>query len=162
MSTALVLGRFQPFHKGHLFIIKEALCKHENVIVAVGSAQYSRTKRNPFSFRERKAMIAAATKGLSLIILPLPDIHSDKEYVTYVRKSLPWFDEVYAGNQRTLRLFRESGLKIHQIKRIEGISATRVRNALHKQKVWEKFVPPATATILKKMKAPKIIKGLYI
>lgn len=58
--TAVFIGRFQPFHRGHLFVFQEALKQAEQLLVLVGSAGGARDLRNPFSFAERQAMISAA------------------------------------------------------------------------------------------------------
>ena len=64
---ALLVGRFQPFHLGHLRLI-QTLEKRENLgklIIGIGSAQFKNTPENPFSFDERKEMI---TKSLNISI----------------------------------------------------------------------------------------------
>lgn len=74
-KIGLFIGRFQPFHHGHLSIVREALKKCDRLIIAVGSSQESRTKRNPFNFEERKEFIWRGLKGLNnkVIIIPVPD-----------------------------------------------------------------------------------------
>ena len=54
---ALFIGRFQPFHKGHLKVIKDIIKKDYRVIIGIGSSQYSHTVDNPFTSDERKKMI---------------------------------------------------------------------------------------------------------
>ncbi len=56
-SSVLLIGRFQPFHKGHEKIISYLLRRYSNVTIVIGSAQEKRTKENPFSAVERKQMI---------------------------------------------------------------------------------------------------------
>ena len=53
----LYVGRFQPFHNGHKSVVKEALKHCDRLIIAIGSAQESRTKKNPFTFEERRKFI---------------------------------------------------------------------------------------------------------
>lgn len=48
-KIGLVLGRFQPPHTGHLFLIKKAFQENDEVIICIGSAQIS----NPLSIKER-------------------------------------------------------------------------------------------------------------
>jgi cytidyltransferase-like protein len=71
----VVIGRFQPIHKGHISVIKQALDIADNVIICVGSssnestfknplAMQRYTFRNPFSFKERKEMIIFSLKEL--------------------------------------------------------------------------------------------------
>lgn len=51
------IGRFQPFHVGHLEVIQTALDQADKVIVLVGSSNQPRTEKNPFNFEERRTMI---------------------------------------------------------------------------------------------------------
>ena len=78
-KVGLYIGRFQPFHKGHLSIVKRALEECETLVIAIGSAQESRTKKNPFSFEERKLFIWRSLWGLNsrVVIVPVED---RKEY----------------------------------------------------------------------------------
>jgi bifunctional NMN adenylyltransferase/nudix hydrolase len=56
-QLACVIGRFQPFHKGHLDLINRALETAEKVVILIGSAGQPRTIRNPFTYNERAGMI---------------------------------------------------------------------------------------------------------
>ena len=62
MKTALFIGRFQPFHIGHLKVIKWILKKYDKVIIVIGTSQESNTDKNPFSIEERKEMINKTLK----------------------------------------------------------------------------------------------------
>ena len=57
MKKGLVLGRFQPFHLGHLNLIQTVLNDKKEPLICIGSAQYAHTKDNPFTVKERKDMI---------------------------------------------------------------------------------------------------------
>jgi bifunctional NMN adenylyltransferase/nudix hydrolase len=57
---AVFIGRFQPFHNGHLEIVKTALEKAKRLIVVIGSSRAARTIKNPWTFEERAAMIRAS------------------------------------------------------------------------------------------------------
>jgi len=54
---ALFIGRFQPFHKGHLLFLKSIYTQYDKIIIGIGSSQYSNSLDNPFSYDERKMMI---------------------------------------------------------------------------------------------------------
>ena len=64
-KIGLYIGRFQPFHRGHLSVVRNALEKCDRLVIAIGSAQESRTKRNPFSFEERRHFIWRSLWGLN-------------------------------------------------------------------------------------------------
>lgn len=56
-DLAVVIGRFQPFHFGHLALVEHALAVAPRALVVVGSAGASRSVKNPFYDDERIAMI---------------------------------------------------------------------------------------------------------
>jgi bifunctional NMN adenylyltransferase/nudix hydrolase len=57
---SVIIGRFQPLHKGHGYLIKQALKNSDYLIIVVGSSFSSRTLRNSFTFDERKEIILDA------------------------------------------------------------------------------------------------------
>ncbi|RLF01945.1 MAG: nicotinamide-nucleotide adenylyltransferase, partial [Thermoprotei archaeon] len=57
MGRGLFVGRFQPFHLGHLKALRWILEREDEVIICIGSAQYSHSLRNPFTVGERVEMI---------------------------------------------------------------------------------------------------------
>ena len=85
--VGLFIGRFQPFHNGHLNLVNHIMEESsEKLILAIGSAQESHTLENPFTAGERYSMIASAMedegiKGCHPI--PVPDI---KRYNAWLAK----------------------------------------------------------------------------
>lgn len=87
-DVAVYIGRFQPFHRGHFAVVEEALAQAEEVVILIGSANLSRDTRNPFTFKERAAVISdvldreyADWEGRwqdRVTILPLNDTPYDK------------------------------------------------------------------------------------
>ena len=66
--TLVLIGRFQPYHNAHLEIVKRATALCEQLVIITGSAKQPRTYKNPFTSKERSAMIKDATRGLSIRI----------------------------------------------------------------------------------------------
>lgn len=56
-DTAVLMGRFQPYHHGHAGLLRKALETAPRVVVVLGSAFAAPTPRNPFSAAERESMI---------------------------------------------------------------------------------------------------------
>lgn len=54
---AVVIGRFQPFHNGHLDLVNRGLEIADRVIIMVGSKGSAPSPKNPFSFDQRRHMI---------------------------------------------------------------------------------------------------------
>jgi len=70
------IGRFQPFHSGHLAVIQEALSQSERVIMLCGSARQPRTTRNPWPFADIESMVQRTLKqaeAARVILVPLVD-----------------------------------------------------------------------------------------
>ncbi|PLX26152.1 quinolinate synthase [Candidatus Parcubacteria bacterium] len=124
---ALFIGRFQPFHDGHLDAIKQI--SESEIIIGVGSSQYSETDDNPQSFEERKKNIESNLDGLNLNyqIIAIPDIHNENEWVNHVKNTVGEFDTVYTGNDVVKKLFEEKNYNVKMIKKNINISATEIR-----------------------------------
>jgi len=142
---ALFVGRFQPFHLGHLKVIKEILRENEKVIIAIGSSQENGTEDNPFSFKERENMIreVLVSEGIrNFEIIGIPDVMNDIRWVAEIRK-MARFDRVYARNPWTARCFRKAGVPVleHGLYEKEKYSATEIRKRMRSGKGWEELVP---------------------
>ena len=164
MHRALFIGRFQPFHNAHLIDIKKVLKEVEEVIIAIGSSQEKNTLDNPFSYKERRQMIANTLKNNKIKhykIYPVPDLYNDKKWVDYIKKNLPKYDFVYSGNQWTLRCFKRHDSKVKKIKLIKGISSTIIRDKIIKNKNWQSLVPKEIMDYTKKIKGVERIKKIY-
>ncbi len=61
-DTAILIGRFQPFHQGHLALLRDALSVAQRVVVVLGSAHAARSPRNPFTWQERSDLILGAVE----------------------------------------------------------------------------------------------------
>ena len=62
-STAVIIGRWQPFHLGHETLLNAALATSERVVVVICAAFRARESRNPFTWQERQAMVQASLTG---------------------------------------------------------------------------------------------------
>ena len=59
-DMTILIGRFQPFHAGHLALLQLALQHAPQVLVVLGSSFAARSTKNPFTWQERAAMIRAS------------------------------------------------------------------------------------------------------
>jgi bifunctional NMN adenylyltransferase/nudix hydrolase len=92
-TYSVFIGRFQPFHKGHLATLKFAESLSENVIILIGSSFSPRTIKNPFTFDERKQQILSVISSESIStpveILPLEDfLYSNNSWITSVQETV--------------------------------------------------------------------------
>ncbi len=86
------IGRFQPFHSGHLAVVTTALQSSAQVILLCGSAHQPRSLRNPWTFDEREGMIRScfpAAENKRLLIAPLMDVlYNDELWVRHVQETV--------------------------------------------------------------------------
>jgi len=159
---ALYIGRFQPFHLGHLDAIKQILRKEKSIIIAIGSAQYSHTPENPFTADERRQMIKAALKEAKIPaskykIFPVPNIESFPKWPKHVDKTLPPYGTVYTGSKIVKNLYKKYGC--HEIKPIKfnlKINATLIREKIRKNKNWRELIPASVAKLIEKFGVERV------
>jgi nicotinamide-nucleotide adenylyltransferase len=158
VKRGLFVGRFQPFHKGHLEAIKDVLKEVDEVGVVIGSAQYSHRKDNPFTAGERVTMIRKALEEAEIPaarwwIVPVPDVHVYMVWVAEVVGYVPKFDVVYSNDPLTKRLFLEAGFKVKPfpLHKREVYSATEIRERILNGKDWKTLVPKSVVKIIEEI-----------
>ncbi len=151
-----MIGRFQPFHLGHLKGIKEILKEIDELIILIGSAQYSHTLSNPFTAGERITMIHQALFeakfDLSLFyIIPLTDTNDNRIWVAHLVSSVPQFHIAYSHNPLVKRLLTESKIEVKSTELFnrDMYKATEIRNRMLHNDNWEDLVPKSVAKIIK-------------
>lgn len=163
MTHGLFIGRFQPFHLGHLNDIKSALKEVDALVIGVGSSDEKHTKENPFTVKERIEMIDLVLPSNNIenyTVFPIPDFHNDKKWVEHIETLVPKFDIVYTGNSWTEKCFKRKKYKVNKVKIIEGISSTIIRHKMIKNQDWKGIVPKETADYIKKIGGVKRIKSI--
>ena len=156
-KVAVVIGRFQPLHKGHVYAIKKAIEKFEKVIIVVGSTNEKNTFKNPFSFKERKEMLRRVF-GKKIKIIGIPDMPENRKWVKELLKKVN-FDVAISGSPRTQKCF--NGIKKvlkPDFLRPKIYKGTRIRKKMAKGEKWEHLVPKEVAGYLKKIKAEERMK----
>lgn len=154
-STSLIIGRFQPFHLGHLTLVKSVIDAGEFALIVIGSNQISRTKENPLTASERENLIKAALTEANIPktsykVLNIADINDNNRWVSYLRKILPNFNKVYTGTDYVQELFKQDGKHpLGEFPFLENISGTKIRQLIrNKNNDWQKLVSPATAQLI--------------
>jgi nicotinamide-nucleotide adenylyltransferase len=157
MRVGLLVGRFQPFHLGHLAAVKYALERVRYLYVVVGSAQRSHERDNPFTAGERITMIKSALDGNGVdpakwMAIPIADADSHSLWVSSVESMVPKFDVVFTNDALTFLLFREEGTEVKAVPYLDRkhYSATNVRDRILERKDWESLVPSQVASLVKK------------
>ena len=122
---SLFIGRFQPFHNGHDYIVKQALAGGKSVWIAIRDTPI--TDGDPYTAQERLEMISAHYTDQDVVVTIVPDIES-------------------------VNIGRKVGYDVNRYdapEDIEGISATQIRDLMSKgDSTWKEKVPKMVADYL--------------
>lgn len=158
MKRGVFVGRFQPFHNGHLKAVKGILRNVDELVIVVGSSQYSHRMKNPFTSGERITMIRRALEEEGIQpsrywIVPVPDTHVHMIWVSQVVGYTPRFSVVYTNDPLTRRLFVERGFEVEPVPfhEREIYSATEIRKRILGGENWQELVPKGGAQIIKEI-----------
>lgn len=165
----LLIGRYQPFHLGHLHCIQHVLEKIPEVIIAIGSAQFSHTLHNPFTAGERLTMIRLAMDEAKIdpskyYIIPIRDLRIHDLWVAHVVSQTPRFEVVYSNEPVTSRLFKEAGFRVEPLPFYdrEAYSATEIRERVVREENWDKLVPTSVAAYIKRIFGDERLRELAL
>ena len=169
LHRGLFIGRFQPFHLGHLATIKFALKSVEQLIIVIGSADKSHEMRNPFTAGERIEMIKNSldsdneTDISRILMIPVPDTGVHTLWTSQINLLVPRYKIVFSNDPLTMILFRETGTKViePQLYKRELFSATEIRSRIVKNSSWKKLVTPETLQVIKEVGGITRIKAVF-
>ena len=156
--NGLLIGRFQPFHKGHLAAVNFCLLKVENLWIAIGSSNKSHEKRNPFTADERNEMILSSIdsdKLKKVQIFYIPDINDHEKWTHHIDSIVPKYDVVFSNDDFTMTLFKKRGINVIEVPLLQrdNISGTNIREMIVSEKDWWDLVPEGTKKVLLKIDA---------
>jgi nicotinamide-nucleotide adenylyltransferase len=167
LTTGLFIGRFQPFHKGHLATVRFALGKVDQLVIVVGSAQRSHEPKNPFTAGERIRMIKETLDSEKIdvnriLIIPVPDVDVHSLWTRQVDMLVPKYDVVFANDPFTLMLFKESGVKTSEAPLVDRkeMQATEVRSRMAAGGKWEDLVPAPVVKIIREIDGVERVKAI--
>jgi nicotinamide-nucleotide adenylyltransferase len=154
----LLIGRFQPFHKGHLEAVRIGLSKVDNLWIGIGSSNKSHEKRNPFTAEERKEMILSSldTAMLKRVkIFFVPDTGDHEKWTYHVDSIIPLYDVVFSNDEFTISLYKKRGKNVIEVPLLKRdiISGTNIREMIASGKDWSDLVPEGTKKTLLKIDA---------
>jgi nicotinamide-nucleotide adenylyltransferase len=164
---ALYIGRFQPFHNGHLSVIQSLSTQYDELIIGIGSSQDRDSSENPFSEEERVQMITRSLDAAGIHnyrIVSIPDIHDPPQWVSHVRAIVSDFDVVIANNPFTRKLFTEKGYEVKGTSffKRQQYSGKEIRRRMLHDGPWADLVPAAVVKIIKDIKGVQRVKEISL
>ena len=163
--NGLLIGRFQPFHLGHLEALQFALSKVDKLWVGLGSSNKPTEKNNPFSAQERKTMILSSIDNSmknKISIYFIPDLDNHVKWIEKIDTIVPKFDIVFSNDPLTDHLYSKRIINVIPIPFLnrDKLSGTNIRNLIISDQKWENFVPEGTKNFLINHSAKAHLKNL--
>ena len=161
----LLIGRFQPFHLGHLDAVLFGLARTENLFICIGSSNKSNERKNPFSAEERREMITLSIEPSitdRIKIFDIPDVGDHEKWTFEIDKIVPKYDVIFTNDEFTKTLFEKRKISVISVilKDREKFSGTNIRNLITGDKNWRDLVPQGTRNVLDSINAKERLKNL--
>ncbi len=166
---ALVVGRFQPLHYGHLHVFRYALSKADELVIAIGSSQFCCVPRNPLSVDERMEMLVRALRRegfplADIMLSSVPDTESpDEDWGSLVLDRVPRVDIAFSNDPETIKDLRKVGLEVENIPFLKRdlYAATKIRELmLRGDPSWKELVPPSVLEFLLEIDMEKRVREI--
>ncbi len=140
-GLGLVIGRFQPFHRGHEAVCRTVLDTCGRLLVILGSARQARSIRNPWSDAERETLIRQSLPDIDperVLFAAVPDVFYNEEvWLAAVRNAVDQhagagpvtlYGHMKDASSYYLALFPQWAYV--ELPNHQGLSATPLRQAL--------------------------------
>jgi len=163
--NGLLIGRFQPFHLGHLEAFRFALSKVDKLWVGLGSSNKPAQKNDPFSAEERKEMILSSIDDSmkdKISIYFIPDLDNHVKWIEEIDTIVPKFDMVFSNDDLTKHLYSTISVQVIPIPFLKRdvLSGTTIRDLIISDQKWDDLVPEGTKNFLINISAKERLKNL--
>ncbi|QLH03653.1 cytidyltransferase [Nitrosopumilus cobalaminigenes] len=163
--NGLLIGRFQPFHLGHLEALQFALSKVDKLWVGLGSSNKPVEKENPFTAEQRKEMILSSIDDSmkeKISIYFIPDVDNHIRWIEKIDTIVPKFDIIFSNDDLTKHLYSKRNIQVLAIPFLnrESLSGTNIRDLIIRDQKWDDLVPNGTRNFLEKTNAKQHLKNL--
>ncbi len=163
--NGLLVGRFQPFHLGHLEALQFALTKVDKLWVGLGSSNQPIQKNNPFSADQRKKMILSSIPDYmkeKISIYFIPDLDSHIKWIEKINDIVPDFEIIFSNDELTQHLYSKRNVKVISIPFLkrDRLSGTNIRDLITTDQKWDDLVPEGTKKFLIENNAKNHLKNL--
>lgn len=148
-SYAVFIGRFQPFHIGHMSVVEKILTQFPRLLLIIGSANESETSKNPWTLEEREEMIRASIPVImqeKIDIAWLDDVPEDRVWWEKLRNLISnyagiqanttnntqWSCILFTGNEWVADICRDHTITTEWIQYSIDISGSEIREKMRK------------------------------
>ena len=167
-DIALFIGRFQPLHHGHIYIINYILKRYSKLKIGIGSSQLSYKKNDPFTGEERVAFIRSVMetrkiKANRYAVYQIPDIFNAQEWVDHVISIVGHIDVIYSNSDWVRELFINKGYRVGKKLGIfkKKFNGSNIRNLIiNKDVSWSRLVPKEIVSLIRTFDGLERIRSL--
>lgn len=145
---ALYIGRFQPFHNGHLYSLRKTSKFADEVIIGIGSSNKSGEQDNPLSDKTREEMVEKVLEeeGLDNVIkiVSLRDFPSDEDWLRELVRLVGKFDVVTGNNDWTNGILQDAGYGVYEtgLYNRDELEGVKIREMIRNEDLaWQERVP---------------------
>ncbi len=122
--AAAMIGRFQPFHLGHLELVRQILNENDEIIILIGSSQANYTIKNPFTAGERvwmirDSLIESKIDMSRVFLINVIDDENNSRWFSTIKSVSPPFKVLYTGNNFVRTLLKRETVIIKEPKLLE-------------------------------------------
>ncbi|UII19409.1 NUDIX domain-containing protein [Fulvivirga ligni] len=131
MATAVIIARFQtPYlHEGHIELINHVKTIHSKVVIVLGVAPITGSRKNPFDYYAREKMIKSAYP--EVVVLPLSDHSSDVSWSSQLdallRTTFPTESFILYGSRDSFIPYYHGHLTTQELPEYGDYNATELR-----------------------------------
>ncbi len=143
----LVIGRFQPFHNGHAYLIQQALVYCDAIVIGIGSSN-KKNEENPLRFRIRKKILlqflgAENLQSKIVKVISIPDVPDDDEWLRLTTKKSGPIDVVIGNNDWVNGIFSRHNTRVIEIPYYKRhlLEGKKIRERMREGEIWETRVP---------------------
>ncbi len=157
--NGLLVGRFQPFHLGHIEAIRFALVRSESLWLCIGSSNAPQDAKNPFSLAERQEMIDSSLDddtAQRVRVYAIPDYDDHARWIEEIDATVPEYSVVYTNDETSAAMFRRRSRETVEIALAsrETLEGSRIRAEIAAGRNVSDLVPAGTARVLAGIGAP--------
>ena len=167
--TAVMIGRYQPFHLGHLELVRQVLDENDEIIILIGSSQANFTLKNPFTAGERiwmirDSLIESKIDLSRVFLVNVIDDENNVKWFSNIKSVSPPFNVLYTGNNFVRTLLKRETIILKKPKLIEGnlLKGSVIRKLILEDNTkWQELVSKSVIKIFKEIDGVERIRNIY-
>jgi nicotinamide-nucleotide adenylyltransferase len=151
MSICVFPGKFQPFHNGHMMVVKGMVKMCDRLVIVICCGKQG---DDIFTSEEVREMVSSALLDEDILdaeIHVLNDCPTNDEWVDRLKEVGEGQEiQVWSGREDILEACDKSGIKTKKIVHVPGHDSDDIRGLITgKKDGWESKVPHSVASVIR-------------